>query len=72
MKYFLLLLLTYAICSGCSITKVQPWEKGRLADEDMRFGGPNPMIKKFDEHIFTSKETTKGGSGVSGGGCGCN
>lgn len=72
MKYFLLAVITSALCTGCTISKVQPWEKGRLADEDMRFGGPNPMIKKFDEHIFTSKETTKGGGGVSGGGCGCN
>jgi hypothetical protein len=72
MNYFLFVLVTCVLCTGCSITEVQPWEKGRLADEDMLFGGPNPMIKKFDEHIFTSKETTKGGGGVSGGGCGCN
>jgi len=65
-------LSSLTLLHGCSISKVQPWEKGRLANEDMRFGGPNPMIKKFDEHIFTSKETTKGGGGVSGGGCGCN
>jgi len=72
MNYFLLVLVACVFSSGCSITEVKSWEKSRLADEDMRFGGPNPMIKKFDEHIFTSKETTKGGGGVSGGGCGCN
>ena len=72
MNYLLLVLVTCVLCTGCSITEVKSWEKGRLADGDMRFGGPNPMIKKFDEHIFTSKETTKGGGGVSGGGCGCN
>lgn len=60
------------ICSSCAIEPVKAWEKGTLAEETMRFGGPNPMIKKFDEHIFTSKEATKGGGGVSGGGCGCN
>ena len=60
------------ICSACSIVPVKSWEKGTLADKTMRFGGPNPMIKKFDEHIYTSKEASKGGGGVSGGGCGCN
>lgn len=67
---FLSLLIT--LNSACSIQDVKPWQKGILADKTMRFGGPNPMIKKFDEHIYTSKESTKGGSGVSGGGCGCN
>ncbi len=60
------------LSSACSIQEVKAWQKGTLAQETMRFGGPNPMIKKFDEHIFTSKEATKGGGGVSGGGCGCN
>ena len=27
---------------------------------------------KFDNHIYFSKEATKGGGGVAGGGCGCN
>lgn len=61
-----------ALSTSCAIEPVKPWEKGTLADETMKFGGPNPMIKKFDEHIYTSKESTKGGGGVSGGGCGCN
>ncbi len=60
------------LLGACSVEPVKPWQKGTLADETMRFGGPNPMIKKFDEHIYTSKESTKGGGGVSGGGCGCN
>ena len=63
---------TSLFCSACAIEPVKAWEKGILADETMRFGGPNPLIKKFDDHIYTSKESTKGGGGVSGGGCGCN
>ena len=66
------LIASSLLCSACSVEPVKPWQKGTLADETMRFGGPNPMIKKFDEHIYTSKESTKGGGGVSGGGCGCN
>ncbi len=66
-------IIAIALLSSCSqITPVKAWEKGILASETMRYGGPNPMIKKFDEHIFTSKEGSKGGGGVSGGGCGCN
>jgi len=38
----------------------------------MKDGGTNPLGKKFEEHIYYSKETSKGGSGVAGGGCGCN
>ncbi|MCP4326448.1 MAG: DUF4266 domain-containing protein [Alteromonadales bacterium] len=72
MKIQLLLIVCCFACSACSIVPVKPWKKGTLASETMRFGGPNPMIKKFDEHIYTSKEGSKGGNGVSGGGCGCN
>jgi hypothetical protein len=72
MKIKLLLIVCCFACSACSIVPVKPWQKGTLASETMRFGGPNSMIKKFDEHIYTSKEGSKGGGGVSGGGCGCN
>ncbi|GAW97096.1 MULTISPECIES: DUF4266 domain-containing protein [Colwellia] len=69
----LAIILACFVCTACStIEAVKPWQKATLAQETMRFGGPNPMIKKFDEHIYTSKEATKGGGGVSGGGCGCN
>ena len=63
--------LSFAL-SSCPIVPVKPWQKGTLAQDIVKFGGPNPMIKKFEEHIYTSKEGTKGGGGVSGGGCGCN
>jgi hypothetical protein len=32
----------------------------------------DPLEQRFDEHISTSKEAASGGSGVRGGGCGCN
>jgi len=72
MKKKLLLIICCCACSACSTVPVKSWQKGTLASETMRFGGPNSMIKKFDEHIYTSKESSKGGGGVSGGGCGCN
>jgi len=57
--------------TGC-VKEVKPWEKGTLAKETMKEGGNNALIKKYEEHIYFSKEASKGGSGVAGGGCGCN
>jgi len=60
------------LLSGCSIKAVQPWEKGTLAKPTMQVGGGNALLVKFTNHIYFSKEASKGGGGVAGGGCGCN
>lgn len=61
-----------ALTSGCSaITPVNPWEKGNLAKPAMTFED-SPLEGRFAEHIYGSKENSSGGSGVGGGGCGCN
>ena len=57
--------------SGC-IEEVKPWEKETLSKDTMKEYGVNPLLKQYEEHIYFSKEASKGGSGVSGGGCGCN
>lgn len=58
---------------GCSFVKeVKPWEKETLAKPIMQFGGLHPEVAKFESHIYFSKEASKGGTGVTGGGCGCN
>jgi hypothetical protein len=31
-----------------------------------------PGLVKIDNHVYFSKEAVRGGSGVGGGGCGCN
>lgn len=60
------------ICTGCAgINPVQPWEKGNLAKPAMTFE-TDPLEAKFMEHTYSSKESVSGGSGVGGGGCGCN
>jgi hypothetical protein len=68
----------YLICSliafmfiGC-VQDVKPWEKSIHAKETMKDGGLNALEKNFEEHIYYSKEATKSGNGISGGGCGCN
>lgn len=57
--------------SGCQITPVAAWEKGVLADPTMSPSGL-AQFSAINSHVYTSKETIKGGEGVAGGGCGCN
>ncbi len=59
------------IFSGC-VKDVKPWEKETLAKATMKESGVNPLATKYHEHIYFSKEATRGGNGVAGGGCGCN
>lgn len=68
---YLYLVFVLAFLSGC-IKDVQPWEKATLSKESMKEGGPNKLVTKFHEHIYYSKEATKGGGKIGGGGCGCN
>lgn len=60
---------------GCAsifpVSDVKPWEKGELADPVMAPGGLGRDNGLYS-HVYTSKETAKGGEGVGGGGCGCN
>ncbi len=67
----ILLIASSVLLSGC-IKDVQPWEKGTLSKETMKEGGINKLSKKYEDHIYYSKEATKGGGSIGGGGCGCN
>ena len=61
-----------SLMSGCSsITPVNAWEKGDLAKASMTFES-DILDAKFTDHIYFSREAATGGSGVGGGGCGCN
>jgi len=66
--------LSMLLMAGCAshIQDVKPWEKGILAKETMTQSGGNALLLGFQNHIYFSKEASKGGSGVAGGGCGCN
>jgi len=66
------------ILSSCSTIKnasvseeVKPWEKDVLSQTVMQFP-QDKMFSYSDDHIFFSKEASTGGTGVGGGGCGCN
>ncbi len=52
-------------------TTVQPWERGNLAKSEMALNS-DPMQGAFNQHVYTSKESSSGSSSGAGGGCGCN
>ncbi len=53
------------------LTKVKAWERGTLSRDDMQLV-TDDMDLSIDDHIYFSKEASTGGSGIQGGGCGCN
>ena len=57
------------LAQGC--THVRPWERGALAKPAMQID-PDPLATATDNHIYFSREASKGGQGFGGGGCGCN
>lgn len=60
-----------ALFSGCTTTRVQPWERATLTDYTMR-PDRDPLFTALAEHTFFSRESATGGRGVGGSGCGCN
>lgn len=70
----LLGLAGFAALSGCTnakLVRVQPWERGTLADFTMD-PGRDPLASANSEHVYFSRESATGGRGVGGSGCGCN
>jgi len=55
--------------SGCQT--VQPWERGVMAEYSMR-PDRDSLHDAMSEHIYFSRESSSGGRGVGGSGCGCN
>ncbi len=62
--------LTVAL-AGCGRHAVRPNEKEHLSDRTMRFDA-NAQEQAADDHVLSNREGSAGGSGSSGGGCGCN
>ncbi len=57
--------------SACGSLGVAPWQRGTLAKPVM-LPESDQTIDALDDHIYFSKESTSGGRGFGGGGCGCN
>jgi Domain of unknown function (DUF4266) len=53
---------------GCAT--VQPWQRGRLADDSMVFDADGAQVA-YTMHWEEAREGAAGGFGVQGGGCGC-
>jgi len=71
MKSILYLTLFSITISGCSFAGVKPWERDLLAQKKMQLT-THSLDSYLDDHIYYSKESSSGGQGVGGGGCGCN
>lgn len=56
--------------AGASWT-VKPHQRELLADKIMNLDG-DPQERAADQHMLANREGAIGGSGTSGGGCGCN
>ena len=60
--------------AGCSTVRkwtVKPHQRELLADRIMQLDA-DAQERAAEEHILANREGAIGGSGTSGGGCGCN
>jgi hypothetical protein len=72
-------LLALASCLMCLMLtacgSIEPWvkpfERENLADPIMAFDR-NPVSTSYIDHVFESREGSRGATGGAGGGCGCN
>jgi Domain of unknown function (DUF4266) len=58
-----------ALLSGCVTVRAQ--QRAALADPIMEFDG-EARAEALRVHAIGNREGSSGGSGVAGGGCGCN
>jgi hypothetical protein len=65
----LALLVAAVFVSGCAT--VAPQQRAILADPTMQFSGEAKHDAAL-RHAIENREGSMGGTGVSGGGCGCN
>jgi hypothetical protein len=57
---------------GCAIQPwVKPYERDRLADPIMAWDR-DAISAEYVDHIYDSREGSRGATGTAGGGCGCN
>jgi hypothetical protein len=59
------------LLAGCASLGPRPWEKDLMARHEMQVD-PYPLQTAAEDHVYFSKESSSGGHGFAGGGCGCN
>jgi hypothetical protein len=57
--------------AGCGHVGVKAHQRELLADRIMKLDG-DAQEQAADEHVLSNREGAIGGTGTSGGGCGCN
>ena len=63
-----------ALLAGCSSAPtpwVKPYEREHFADPIMA-ANRDPVSSIYFEHVWESREGSRGATGAVGGGCGCN
>ena len=67
------LVLVALLFGGCSLSKwtVKPHQRELLADKIMQLDA-DQQERSAEEHVLANREGAIGGTGTSGGGCGCN
>ena len=71
----LLCLLGALLLQGAACSTIQPWvkhyERDHLAAPIMSWDR-DALSGAYLDHVYEAREGSRGGTGVSGGGCGCN
>lgn len=70
-RWLIAIALAMVGLSGCRHFGVKAHQRELLADRIMKMDG-NAQERAADEHILSNREGAIGGTGTSGGGCGCN
>ena len=63
--------LALSACKSMNPKPLKPWDRDILARPEMQ-PDSDPMESLMDEKIYFSKEASRGGASIGGGGCGCN
>jgi len=73
LKTILFSICLASLLTACSNIKpwVKPYEKAFLADEIMILDR-DPVASSYFEHVYDSREGSRGAGLAAGGGCGCN
>jgi hypothetical protein len=66
-------LVVLGTLAGCSPIQpwVKPYEREHFADPIMSFNR-DPVSGTYIDHVYESREGSRGATGGVGGGCGCN
>jgi hypothetical protein len=69
----MVLLAPLVLLHGCGHVQpwVKPYERERLADRVMSWDR-DPVATSYITHVRENREGARGGTGETGGGCGCN